>query len=196
METSSSSVSSVLLQQVRRRDREAWRRLVHLFSPLVYDWCRRQNLQAADSADVLQEVFQSVLQNLGGFRREKPGDSFRGWLWTITRNKIRDFRRTRRARGGGGSEAWRRMQELPEQEPPSDSGDGESRVSVSPLRRALETIRQDFGETTWRAFWRIAVENRPAAEVAEELQISVNAVRKAKARVLRRLREEFGELLE
>jgi hypothetical protein len=40
------------------------------------------------------------------------------------------------------------------------------------------------------------VERRPAAEVARELGLTVNAVVKAKARVLSRLREEAGALLE
>jgi hypothetical protein len=28
-------------------------------------------------------------------RHDRPGDTFRGWLWTVTRNKIRDFHRGR-----------------------------------------------------------------------------------------------------
>ena len=40
----------------------------------------------------------------------------------------------------------------------------------------------------------MAVQRHTAAEVADDLGISVNAVRKAKARILRRVREEFGDL--
>jgi RNA polymerase sigma-70 factor (ECF subfamily) len=88
------------------------------------------------------------------------------------------------------------MQQVPEQEPPSQTGSSTSQVSVSPLRRALEMVRGDFGKNTWQAFWWVAVEDRQTDDVSADLGISVNAVRKAKARVLRRLREEFGDLLD
>ena len=59
----------------------------------------------------------------------------------------------------------------------------------------MSLVRDQFEERTWRAFWRVAVEDRSPSEVAEELGITANAVRQAKSRVLRRLREEMGELI-
>jgi RNA polymerase sigma-70 factor (ECF subfamily) len=44
-------------------------------------------------------------------------------------------------------------------------------------------------------FWRATVESCTTAEVAAELGITPNAVRLAKSHVLRRLREEMGELI-
>src|SRR5215471_1548277 len=81
------------LSRARTNDPEAWRRLVHLYSPLLRRWCAKAGLQPADTADVLQDLFAAVHHNLGGFRKNGPTDSFRGWLWTITRNKIRDHLR-------------------------------------------------------------------------------------------------------
>ena len=60
--------------------------------------------------------------------------------------------------------------------------------------RALELIRGEFEERTWQAFWLTAVEDRAAGDVALELGMSPGAVRVAKSRVLRRLREELGEI--
>jgi RNA polymerase sigma-70 factor (ECF subfamily) len=170
---------------------------VHVFSPLIYDWCRQQRIQSADAADLTQDVFRSVMNGLDSFRRDRPDDSFRGWLWTITRNKIRDFYRSQatRHRAHGGSDAFQLIQQVPDEEPLSQGDSATSQVSVTPLHRALEVVRRDFGDATWQAFWRVTVENHIAAEVAADLSISVNAVRKAKARILRRLREEFGDLL-
>ena len=195
---SSSSIQSTLLRGVQQHDAEAWERLVGLFSPLIYDWCRQQGVPATDAPDVLQEVFRAVFRDIGKFRRERTGDSFRGWLWMVTRNRIRDHFRTRsrQAEAYGGTDAWRRLQELPDKEPESDSGSDTSQITASPLHRALELVQNDFGATTWKAFCRVTIDQHSAAEVASDLGISVNAVRKAKARVLRRLREEFGELLD
>ena len=62
-------------------------------------------------------------------------------------------------------------------------------------RRALEMVRNEFEARTWRAFWRVTVEERPPAEFAAEMGVSPNAVREVTSRVLRRLREERGELI-
>ncbi len=195
--SSSSSIESSLLARVREQDRDAWQRLVHLYSPLIYDWCRGQGLQSADAADVMQETFRSVSSSIDRFRSERPGDSFRGWLWTITRNKIRDHFRAKadRANAAGGTEMMRHLNSLPDTEPESSSDSPKSQTIKSPLARAMELVRGDFGETTWKAFLRVTIHGHAAAEVAADLGISINAVRKAKARVLRRLREEFGDLL-
>lgn len=197
VDSSSSSIQSSLLLRVREHDSDAWRRFVDVFSPLIYDWCRGQGLQAADAADVMQEVFRSVTNSVAQFRRDRAGDSFRGWLWTITRNKIRDHFRVRasQANAVGGTEADRKWQQIPDEEPPDSADESLSETTKTPFRRVLESVQRDFGETTWQAFMRVTVDGLAAADVAADLKISVNAVRKAKARVLRRLREEFGDLL-
>ena len=64
------------------------------------------------------------------------------------------------------------------------------------VRRALELIRLEFEPATWQAFWRVQVDDQPVAAVAAALGLSTNAVYKSRARVLRRLRHEFGELIE
>ncbi len=192
------SISSGLLTGVRAHDAAAWRRLSQLFSPDVYGWARTAGLQPSDASDVLQEVFRSVAAKIGEFHRNGPGDSFRGWLWTITRNKIRDHFRSPTAfdRGVGGTDAWRRMESIPES---ADSD--ESALTIVPSKgrlshRALELIRSEFEEQTWRAFWMVVVEGIPAVEVAADLGTTAGAVRQAKYRVLRRLRQETEGLLE
>ena len=61
------------------------------------------------------------------------------------------------------------------------------------LHRAMEMVKAEFEHRTWNAFWRSAVENEPTTEIAAHLGITANAVRQAKSRVLRRLREELGD---
>ena len=185
--------SLTLLAGVRRLDREAWFSLVGLYGPLVYDWCRHQGLQSADAADVVQEVFRTVWQNIAEFRRDRPEDSFRGWLWKITRSRICDQYRVRAGQpcAMGGTTANARWLEIAKQEPEDLP---ESAVDGGPLRRALEYVRAEFRDGTWEAFCRAVMTRQPTAEIAADLGISVNAVRKAKSRVLRRLREEFGDL--
>ena len=108
------STSLSLLNRARRNDVDAWGRLTALYSPIVYSWCRRAGLQDTDAADVVQEVFRLVFQGLAQFRgAERSGGSFRGWLWTISRNQVRlNFRnRGNRPQPIGGTDAQIRFAE-------------------------------------------------------------------------------------
>jgi RNA polymerase sigma-70 factor (ECF subfamily) len=151
-------------------------------------------LQAADVDDVVQEVFQVVLRRVGDFRKEKPEDTFRGWLWTITRNKLGDHWRRKAARpqATGGSEFREQLEQVPVTESAWNC-DASSELTIGLHQRALELVRQQFEETTWRAFWLVVCESRRAADVAAELHMSLNAVYLAKSRVLHALREALGE---
>src|SRR5262249_40433480 len=104
-ERSSTSTSRSLLEQLHANDPSAWDRLVTLYAPLVWHWCRRMNLPSQDVADVFQEVFQAVAAHMGAFHKERRGDTFRGWLRVITRNKVHDYfrRRQREPEAVGGT---------------------------------------------------------------------------------------------
>ena len=117
-----SSVSSTLLERVKARRPEAWQRLVELYGPLVYRWCRQSGVGTEDAADVVQEVFGAVAGHVADFRRRRPGDSFGAWLGTIARNKIRDFYRRRRAEAAGGTDAQELLAQIPEPADLSESG--------------------------------------------------------------------------
>jgi RNA polymerase sigma-70 factor (ECF subfamily) len=180
-----------LLVRVRSQDQAAWQRLVSLYTPLVYRWCRAAGLQAADAADVGQEVFRAVARKIGDFRRDRPGDSFRAWLRVITRNKITDHHRRLPVDALGDSAAQTLVQQVPDT-PPDPEADAEEASLL--YNRAVELIRTEFEERTWRAFWQTAIDGAAAAEVAAGLGMTANAVYLARARVLRRLREEFADL--
>jgi RNA polymerase sigma-70 factor, ECF subfamily len=191
----STSTSRSLLARVNSNDAAAWDRLVTLYTPLVWHWCRKMDLPRQEVADVFQEVFQSVAAHIRDFHRDRPGDTFRGWLRTITRNKVHDhFRvRSREPQAVGGSEANAWWSQLPASGGTSKESEGQERYNHL-FRQALELIKAEFQERTWRAFWRVVVEGQSPQAVAQELNISPGAVRVAKCRVLHRLRLELGDL--
>jgi len=182
--------------RLKSRDAQAWQRLVDLYGPLVYHWCRRQHLPAEDMADVFQEVFRSVATHIPAFQKGPAGGTFRGWLLTITQNKIRDhFRRQlRQVQAAGGSDALQQLAQIPDPLG-SKEEDSEQEQEHALFRRAVQLIQGKFEDATWRAFWLVTVEGHSPADVAATLGISLNAVYKAKSRVLSRLRQELGDLL-
>jgi RNA polymerase sigma-70 factor (ECF subfamily) len=188
----SSSSSATLVALLQAGDGQAWQRFSVIYGPLVLGWSRRAGLQETDAADVAQETFQAVAAHVGAFRRERPGDTFRGWLWTINRSKLLDHfrRRGRQPLAAGGSASLQQLQDLPDRLP-SDAEQSQEMAAVA--RRALAIIKTDFQETTWQAFWRTAIDHQRAADVADELGLTVAAVYMAKSRVLVRLRQELDE---
>jgi RNA polymerase sigma-70 factor (ECF subfamily) len=188
------STSLSLVDRVKARDPVAWARFATLYGPLIYHWCRRSGLQAADAADVVQEVLGGVASRIDGFDHSSPDSTFRGWLWTITRNKICDHFRRRQNRPDpeGGTTAYVRLNETPD--PPAESSPQDDEGVL--WHGLLDLVRAEFEERTWRAFWRVTVDEQSAADVADELGMSVDAVYQAKSRVLRRLRQQSDGLLD
>jgi RNA polymerase sigma-70 factor (ECF subfamily) len=188
------TTSLSLLERARRRDPQAWDRLLQLYRPLVLFWCRRAGLHGPDAEDVAQEVFAAVAGGLERFHRDRPGDTFRGWLRGITRNQVLlGFRRRHHQTPAEGGDGWEQLQHVAD---PLAEADAEEQAEVGQVyQRALEQVRGDFEDRTWQAFCRTVLDGRSPASLTFELDMTAPAIRQAKARVLRRLKEEVGDLL-
>lgn len=195
LQSSEPSTSPSLIRRAQDQDRVAWERISLVYGPLVYQWARQHGMQSQDAADIMQDVLHAVTTNIGRF--QTTGGTFRGWLWTITRNKVRDHHRTqaKREQALGGTDAYGQLQRMAEAPAARNSDDGQSEMRGI-HRRALELMQTDFEPQTWQAFWRTAVDVEPPAEVAASLGVSKWTVYKARSRVLQRLRDEFADLLE
>ena len=135
--------------------------------------------------DLVQEVLVKLVRKLPTYER-RENKSFRGWLFQVTVNQCRDFRRRKATRplpGDDGLAAVADSATVPNLE--------EEEYRRLLIRRALDLVRPDFNDQTWAAFVGVMVEGRAATEVAVTLGISVNAVYLARNRVLTRLREDL-----
>jgi RNA polymerase sigma-70 factor (ECF subfamily) len=192
------STSRSLLARLKDNSSDAWERLVALYGPLVYHWCWKLDLPRQEMADVFQDVFQAVAVHIGTFRKDRPTDTFRGWLRTITRSKVLDhFRRQQRQlQAAGGTAALVRLSQLPADAETDDRQDAEPLERQARRRlfgRALAAIRGEFAERTWLAFWRVVVDGRSPEEAGGEPSMRPATVRVCKSRVLHRLRQELGD---
>jgi RNA polymerase sigma-70 factor (ECF subfamily) len=188
------ATSRSLLARARQRDDDAWQKLVELYAPLAYFWCRRGHVAEQDIPDVVQEVFRSVVVGIDTFRKERPCDTFRGWLRTVTHSKLCDYFRARGKTPGapGGTDMHRRLEQIAAE--PDEDPDVEEESAERALFFGLETIRHQFEPRTWQAFWRVVVDEKSVADVAGELGMRPGTVRVAKCRVLHRLRQELGDV--
>lgn len=191
------TTSASLLERLRRADPSAsdWRRLHDLYAPLVRAWLARVPGLGAEADDLSQEVLAVLVRELPAFQRGRDG-SFRAWLRQVTVNRLRGWRRSLRRRPLVGLDpADDFLARL--EDPAGDlAREWDREYDRHVFERLLAAVRPDFEPATWAAFERFAVAGEKAKAVAEKLGTTEAAVVQAKARVLKRLRQEAAGLLE
>jgi RNA polymerase sigma-70 factor (ECF subfamily) len=182
------STRPTLMEGLARGDQGSWNEFVSVYAPLLYRYCRRRGIQDADAEAIAQDVVSKVLH----FRYDRDRGRFRAWLSVVVRHEIAHLRRARIAEAAPAPEPT----DVPE---PEWLGTYYECI----LQKSLDRIRPEFSgdderEMAWRAFERTWLDEPAAraAEVAAELERSVEWVYKAKHRVLRRLEQEVKTLAE
>ena len=181
-----------LLERLRNPgEADAWRRFVQLYTPLLYYWAQRLGVQGQAVADLVQDVFVVLVQQMPQFQYD-PAKRFRGWLWTILVNKFREKYRRRQLPMEHGADAA--VSELTSADPTDEFDEAEYRHYLA--GRALKLMQAEFAPTVWQACWQLVVDGKPASDVAARLGVSIGTVYSSKCRVLSRLRQELTGLLD
>jgi RNA polymerase sigma factor (sigma-70 family) len=189
MTDSPATRQSLLFRLKDPRDEQAWAEFVAIYTPLVDRLARAKGLQAADAADLAQEVFRAVAGAIDRYDPDPARGSFRGWLFRIARNLMINLLAARRVRPQATGDSD--VQDLLERVPAPDSA--ETAFFDTEYRRriflwAADQVRAEFRPSTWHAFWLTAVEGHDPKAAAEANGISVGAVYIARSRVMARLR--------
>ena len=195
MATSPDTQPSLLVKIRDASDGESWSRFVETYTPAIYNFLQQQGLQEADTADLTQDVMASVAKAIKSFDYHPQRGQFRGWLFTVVQNRLRNFwrNRSRRPVAKGDTQAYRRLLEQPaEKNELAESWEREYEHSL--FVRAAEQVRPKVQPSTWQAFWSTVVEDQSPAKVAGRLNMSPAAVRLAKARVIARIKNEIRML--
>jgi RNA polymerase sigma-70 factor (ECF subfamily) len=182
------------LQRDGRRD-EAWTAFDARYRGVILAWCLRRGLPADGAEDLTQDVLVKLFRHLPRYKHDPERGQFRAWLKAVVNNILTDFwrRRQRRPERGavGGTTFLQRLGDLASPEATDElSGeiDGRARATAAEV---FERVRAKLKETTWLAFYQTLVEQRPAAEVAAGLKLSVASVYKATYRVKQMLVQEY-----
>lgn len=179
------TTSTSLIVRVKNHDEEAWRRLVDLYSRLVLYWCRSQNVPTQDRRDILQDVFRAAFASIDRFSKSKPGDTFRGWLRSVTRSRIADYYKQQARTGFVQTE---QMLDTLAARLPAELEEKEESILV---RRARRMVLTKCDEKTRQAV-EMLMQGLTSTEVGRELGMKPVAVRAAKRRVKAMLKEFEG----
>jgi RNA polymerase sigma-70 factor (ECF subfamily) len=184
------STSSTLIDQLRQPNQEAWSKFVALYTPLIFYWARKTGLQTADAADLVQDVFATLVEKLPEFQYDKS-KSFRAWLRTVTLNKWREYGRRRAPTLCQADE-----HELDSSVDHDLEASWETEYRRYLLEQVLKSIECEFPRQAWQAFQKYAVEGIPVADVAQQLGMSAASVYGSKSRILNRLRQRLKDAVE
>ena len=188
---------SLLIRIRDARDAQAWQQFVRLYAPMIYGFARKRGLQDCDAADLTQDVLRAVAGAASRFDYDPARGSFRGWLFTVVRNKLNSFlgSRKRQLQGSGDSNVHVRLEEYAAPED-AEAALWSAEYERQLMAHALEQVRNAFEDSSWQAFWQTAMEGKKAKEVAKRLGMSVAAVYMAKSRVTAQLRVKIRHLQE
>lgn len=173
-----------------REDHAAWQRWVDRYRPLVVSYARRSGVPAAEVEDVAQTVLLEFARSYREGKYQRDRGRLRSWLFGIASNQVRSHRRRALQPGrkvADATEGAELLADVAAADDPEALWEEEWRRAV--LRQCLDQIRTEVQPTTMRAFELFALDGRPARAVAEELDLTPNAVFVAKRRILRRIEE-------
>ena len=188
------SVSLLDRLKVARPDASDWGRLQGIYLPLIRRWLGRVPGLGDEADDLAQEVFVVVVREIPG--STAAGGVVPGVAAAGDGQQGPELPRRRHRRPAVGPRPGRRVPRTPGRpgrRPGPGVGPGPRPVTSS--RSSWRSCSRTSSPTTWEAFRRFALDGVPAGRVAEELGMTENAVLLAKSRVLKRLREEAGDLL-
>lgn len=191
------TTSLSLLDRLKRADANAaeWQKLKDIYFPLIRSWLSGFRELRGEADDLAQDVLLVLVRGLPSFERRRHG-SFRAWLRQITTNRVRAFWKANRKRPRNASEGDGENLLAQLEDPTSGlSQQWDQEHDEHVLNTLLAVVRPDFEPNTWQAFVRFALEGLSAADVARDLAMSETAIVQAKFRVLKRLREEAGDLM-
>jgi RNA polymerase sigma-70 factor (ECF subfamily) len=160
---------AALAAAARKGDRSAFGRLHERYSRMVHAILLAR-VPPAEADDLVQEVFLSALEHVGGLHEV---DTFGAWLGQIARNRARDWHRTKRD--------TTELADVGAAPPP-----------VLEAREALDAIRtlpEAYAETLLMRL----VEGMTGPEIAERTGLTADSVRVNLHRGMKQLREKLAK---
>lgn len=190
-ETLSDHPDVALISRLRSGDHAAWDLLFTTYSESVWRYVAKLlGSEVGAVADVVQETFQAVLQSIGQF--DAARGTLRAWMMGIAHNRAMLHWRSRRkdrhlhsldqllADSNGRLTRW------------FDTADSET--SPLELQESAELVRQVLAELPEEYSYCLVakyVDDRSAAEIADDIGESIDAVRSRLTRARSAFRERI-----
>ena len=179
-----------LLIKLKEGDTEArevsWQDFYETYAPIIAGFARRAGCPQSEVDDMVHEVMAGFFKAAERFEYDPKMGRFRGYLKTATLNAMRQ--RYRKDRGKTSFDpAW--LENQPQRTETLWAREWLGQLIV----RALETVKSttNLEQRSWDAFELYGRRHVPIEDVSERLDMTPQAVRKAKSRIAQLVRDEI-----
>ena len=202
-----------LLERLKTGDDSAsWQEFYRTYGGLIRFFAAKAGLTEDEAEEVVQETAIGVARRLPEFAYDPKVCRFKTWLLNLTRWRIQDQLRRRKALGrmepAAGSAAPKSQAEpgstthdgtatverIPDPSVPEFGADWDLAWEKNLLAQALERVRGRIDERQFQVFDCCVTKGWPPAEVAQTLGITVARVYLTKHRVLAQVKKEVRRL--
>ena len=185
-------------------DDASWNEFHELYHDLIFSVARRAGLSEREASEVVQDTLISVTKKIPGFTYDPEKDSFKGWLLTVARWRIRDqlAKRSGPAMQGQRTGAPNEEQEtrtrtidrVPDPIGPDLAAIWEEEWETYLLKTALARIKRQVQPQHYQIYHLHVILGQPAREVARTLDVNTAQIYLAKHRVGNLLKKEVRRL--
>jgi RNA polymerase sigma-70 factor (ECF subfamily) len=171
-----------------RENTRLWSDFCGRYRPIVVRFAQRLGLNEEDAQDAAQEALLAFAEAYHAGRYDRQKGRLRTWLYSIASNKIRDLQRCRFRDKAVASppDKTALIEQLPDDRTMSEYWEVEWQQSL--VRICIQQVRKQVKPSSMRVFELCVLKQRSVDEVAAELEMSRDAVLRARSRVLSRIR--------
>lgn len=189
--------TTIALNRLRDAEETTWQQFVERFRLPIIHFANGLGLAAHDAEDVAQETLLDFVKAYREGQYDRRKGHLRDWLFGIAYRRVLNARKkcVRDQKQSPAPDHTAFWGNLPDQETARQSWDESWQKTV--LEICLEQVRMEVEPITIHAFELFAIQGKPANLVAQQLEMTTNAVFLAKHRVLKRvleLKSEFEDV--
>ncbi len=182
--TSAQQVS--LVEQARDGKRAAFAQLADRFHEDIFRTVFYRVRSRADAEDITQDVFLKAFQKISGI---KDASKFRGWLFSIALNRIKDFHRKRRFRSLFKTED-ENIESHPSVEAESDQPEALDQVLREDFWRQVRLVLNKLSKMEREVFMLRFFDQLGINEIADVLKKNESTVKTHLYRALAKYKKE------
>jgi len=185
-------------------DQASWNRFYETYHDLIFSVARRAGLNEAEASEVVQDTLISVAKKMPEFTYDPARDSFKGWLLTVVRWRIRDQfakrsdeaqKRSRPAQNQPDQETrTATIDRVPDPAKPALEGVWDEEWESQLLQTALARIKRQVQPQHYQIYHLHVVLGQSPREVARSLGVNAAQIYLAKHRVGNLLKKEIHRL--
>jgi RNA polymerase sigma-70 factor (ECF subfamily) len=194
-----------LLQRLKDLgDQASWNEFYELYHDLLFSVARRAGLSEVEAGEVVQDTLISVAKKIPGFTYHPAKDSFKGWLLTVARWRIRDQLARRESQAGQPVKSRQTQEDLdtrtatinrvPDPAVPDLATIWEEEWEAQVLQTALARIKRKVHPQHYQIYHLLVIMGQPVREVARALGVNAAQIYLAKHRVGHLLKKEIRKL--